>query len=456
MLRYAYASDNRVLFRGYAELTLVGETVTATHEDGATDDCIVLSDTAPVISSLIFTGIYPGLQIEYKEGDTVGMEVIADLAFDQIEIEDFGASKYQLVTGFSGTTHSWIATIADRGNIRVSRASRVRVRKPSGTWSDWAYTNDVPDDDHVSEVFLNNLYPTVGTMSQGTITYPVGQEAIKGTETVSVNSVCDNFTTITYSDPTNNELTIPDTSDYLSPKLNIQGTESGNYNVNSTNYRISCNRQDNNATTIRNLVVYIADTPLTVTMTEASRLRTGGNDGTSAQNHTITMTCSQMTLSTPTIEPASSNAGSWAGGFLGGPSTYTRTLRVDESVPDMVGTYNYNAMSATNLANTETIAYTGNSQYIIGGFVTRDLTIAAFGNEAIFGAAVVTYSKCTLTWSFKTLSIKDSYNSSNAPQANAWCFAGTLNDFPTTARILDLAAAAGSSNVSTLTVEESI
>ena len=88
--------------------------------------------------------------------------------------------------------------------------------------------------------------------------------------------------------------------------------------------------------------------------------------------------------------------------------------------------------------------------------VTRDITLAAFQNEATFNAAVVTYGKCTLTWNFKALPTRDSFNSTTAPQAGAWCFAGTLNASPTTARVLDTAATAASSNATTLTVEESI
>lgn len=452
----AYNSDNRVLFRGYADFLLIGTTVTAIHEDGATTSCTVTADTPPVISSVSFTGSYPGSQIEYKAVDTVGMTVTADITFDQVEVENSGACDYQLVTGFSGTTKAWTANIADRGDTRVSRAARVRVRKPSGTWSAWVYTTDSGSVDHTNEVYLNNLYPSVGTMSQGSITYPGSQEAIKGIEIVSIVCVCSNFDTITYSDPTTNELTIPNISTYQSPKLSVAGKTSGNYNISSTNYRVSCNRTNNDATTTKNLVVYIADLALTVTMSEASRLRTGGNNGTAAQNHTITMTCNQRTLSTPTIAAASANGGTWVGSFSGGPSTYIRTLQVDESASDAVGTYNYNALSATNLANTETTSYTGDSQYIIGGFVTRDIILAAFDNEVSFGAAVVTYAKCSLTWTFKSLPTRDSFNSTTAPQAGAWCFAGTLNNSPTTARILDTAATAASSNATTLTVEESI
>jgi hypothetical protein len=459
----AYESDNRVLFRGYADLSpLVGETVTATHEDGATDSCTVTEDAAPVISSVSFTGTYPGSQIEYKAVDTVGMTVTADIAFDQVEVENSGACDYQLVTGFSSTTHAWTANIADRGDTRVSYPARVRVRKPSGTWSDWVYTNASSSVDHTDEVYLNNLYPSVQTMNQGSIAYPGVQEAIKGTETVSVTCACSDFDTITYSDPTGNELTIPNTSTYQSPKLSVAGRTSGNYNISSSNYRVSCNRTNNDATTTKSLVVYIADVALTVTMSEASRLRTGGNDGTAAQNHTITMTCNQNVLSTttPTIGAASANGGTWSGSFSGGPSVYTRTLIVDESAGDLPATYTYQGLSVFNLANIETTSYISvpNSQYVIGGFVTRDITLAAFANEATFNAAVSSeyLTKCTLSWPPKALPNKRAFNTTSTPDANSWCFAGNLNEHPTTARILDTGATDASSDDTTITVEETI
>jgi len=135
----AYETNNRVLFRGYATFTLVGETVTALHEDGATDSCIVTADTPPVISSALFVNgysQYQGSQTELKQGDFFDLQVQTDIDFVRIEVADYEASGGQNFD-FSATSDKTVKiTIDDRGNTVSTNVARVRVRKASGTYSD--------------------------------------------------------------------------------------------------------------------------------------------------------------------------------------------------------------------------------------------------------------------------------------------------------------------------------
>ena len=450
----AYDSDNRVMFRGYANITHTGGDITVTHEDGATTTITVSADTPPVISSVEFTGGYPGTQTEVKENDHYDIRVQTDIPFTAIEVENSGACKAQSLSVGSTADHTFTANIADRGDTATDRPARVRVQKSTGAWSDWVYTDLGGVVEGTNVVKCNNLHPSIETMSQADITYPASQEAIKDSESVTVHSTCTDYTTITYSSP-NGQLTIPNTSTYAEDKTGV-ARNTGDYNVTASNYRISANRADNDSTTTKSLVVYIAHTDPTITMSEAhSRLRTGGNDGTSTQNHTITLTASQRLISAPTIAPASANGGTWSGSFIGGPTTWTRTLRCNDTA-DLPGTYSYNALSATNLAGKEVTSYTGASTYVIGGFVSRTITLAAFANESSFGASVSDYTKCSLTWNIKALSNRRAYNSTVTPDANSWCMAGTIGSQPTLARILDTAASSSSSNESSITVEENI
>ncbi len=428
-------------------------TLTAVHQDGNSHSVVVTQDAKPVISTLEFTGGYPGSQTELKAVDTFNINVQTDLNFVEVEVEDSGACDAMSFVVGSTTNYTFAANIADRGTSTQALPARVRVKRASGTWSDWVYTNaGAGTVDGTDLVNLNNLYPSVEAMSQVSITYPVTQEAIKDSETVTVHSTCSDFDTIAYSSPTS-ELTIPATTTYVENKSGV-ARNSGGYNITTVNYQITATRVANNAVTTESLVVYIAHDSVQIQMTEpAARLRTGGNDGTSAQDHTITMTANQWLVSTPTIAAPPAGGGTWQGaGFAGGPTVWTRALQCHDN--DTVGAYSYGSLVATNLANRVTTAYTGDSNYTIGGFVSRVLSLAAFANQTNFTAAVADYSKCTLVWAVKSLPNKRAFNTAATPDPNSWCFAGTLGVSPTTARILDTAATGSSSNVTNVTVEE--
>ena len=434
------------LFTGNLNITLPVDMLvelTAKHEDGAKHTITISQEVPPIIEELRFTGSYPGTQTELKAGDTFQIFVKANEPIDRIEVDDFEACVSSVTNVGSGTTHTFVATIANRGVTSQNLGARVRVRKPSGSWSSYVLTENI--------VVLNNLYPSIDINS---ITYPNSQQALKNNEVATVNHTITNHTTVVYSSPNGGELSISNTSTY-EPAKTVQRV-GGVYNINTNNFRVVANRSQNNATTTVNTIVNIANIAATITMTEpASRLRTGGNDGTSIQSYTITLTSSQNLLSTPTIADPSAGGGNWSGNFVGGPTVYTRTLQCHDS-NDTVGAYSYGALSATNLAGIETTAYTGDATYIIGGFVSRTLTLLAFQNEVSFGAAVVDYSKCTLTWSFKSLPNRRAFNTTTTPDANSWCMAGTLNSQPTIARILDTAATSGSSDDTTVTIAEEI
>jgi len=353
------------------------------------------------------------------------------------------------------TSYTFTSTIADRGTTTQALPARVRVRKSTGAWSDWVYTNAGGGTvDGQDLVFLNNTYPSIDPIVQVGITYPATQEAIKDSETVTVHSTVTDFDTISYTSP-NAQLTIPSPSTYVENKSGV-ARFAGGYNITVPNYRITATRTANDATSTEQGVVYIAHDFVQITMVEpAARLRTGGNDGTSPQNHTITMNADQRLIETPTVAAPPAGGGTWQGaGWTGGPTVWTRALQCLDT--DTVGTYTYGSLVATNLARRVTTSYTGDSNYVIGGFVSRTVQLAAFANETTFNAAVADYTKCTLVWTFKSLPNRRAFNTTATPDANSWCFAGTIGASPTTARILDTAATGSSSNVTDVTVEETV
>jgi hypothetical protein len=451
---HASTGSSNSLFTGSANISLPGGgNVVALHEDGTSVSAVVATDTPPVITALNFTGGYPGSQSELKENDTFQIFVQADLAFTSIEVDDIEACKSQTTGVASTTSTTFTATIADRGTSNVARPARVRVRKASGTYSDWLYTNDgggtANGDDLVN---CNNLYPSVDLIIQGGITYPATQSAIKDFETVTIHSTVTDFDTITYSSP-NGDLSIPNVNTYQENKALVACTSPGNYNVSTPNYQIVATKTANDAVTSESGVVFVADIQATLTVTEpATRLRSGGNDGTAVQPYAITITSDQDLSNAPTLV-AGSEGTFTGGGFTGGPTVWTRTFQVHDD--DTKGSYAWGSIAATNLAGILTNTITGDSNYTLGGFVSRGITLAAFANTADMNVEATTYANVALSWSVKSLPNKRAVGTVATPDANSWAL-DTLNTNPTTIRILDTAATGSSSSPTTITIEETV
>lgn len=445
------AQSDKPLFTGTVNVDLETDSeLTALHEDGASHTVQVSTEVPPIIENAYFTGEYPGVQTELKAGDSFQLYFETDKDVVRVELDNYGAHTSDATTFSARSSHTITINIANRGNSPQLLGAKLRVQTSSGSWSSYYLTEDDGSIEKVNLLNLNNQHPILNISS---INYPASQQALKNSEEATVDNTASNYDTILYNSP-NSQLSIANVNTFEASKI-VQRI-AGDYNISTTNISISANRIANDATTTISDCVQIANVAATITMSEpASRLRTGGNNGTSIQNHTITLTSNQNLLSAPTIANPSAGGGTWSGSFSGGPTVYIRTLQCHDS-NDNVGTYSYNALSAINLAGIETTTYTGDATYTIGGFVSRTLTLIAFENEVSFGAAVSDYSKCTLTWSFKSLPNKRSYNTAATPDANSWCMAGTLNSQPTIARILDTAATSASSDDTTVTVAEAI
>jgi len=385
-------------FEGTVAVTIAGTgPIVATVKDpdgndGSGDTCDITVELPPNITALSFTGGYPGApQTELKQGDAFGVTVTADKAFDQVEVIDFEACESQIIPVASSTSAVVSATIADRGDTAVLRPARVRVRDSvTGAWSATRDTNALGGSvDGTDVVNCNNLHPTVNV---GSVSYPATQQALKGSESATVANTASDFDSIAYDDPTAGELSIANPSTFEASKSVTR--VGGTYNVGTPNFRITANRAANDATTVDTGVVNIAAVAATVTVIEpAARLRSGGNDGTAPQDHEITIASDQELLNAPSLDPdLGGSRGTFQGaGFVGGPATWTRDLRVTDS--DEKGTFTWANLVATNLAGIVTTAISGDTSYTLGGFVARNLTFAAFATQVAMNVEVVDFSK---------------------------------------------------------------
>jgi len=427
--------------------------ITVHHEDGAQWSTIVDADTPAVILSATFINGYPGSQTELKAGDTFDVSIMTDVSIVSVQVDDYGAFTNGTFV-VNGNDVGFTGTIANRGTSVQNLGMRIRVVKATGSTSGNYLSESQGSVDGKDLVKLNNIFPTA---TWGNITYPGGQSAIKLGETASVINTLANYNTVLYSSP-NGELGIPAPTTPLTPLIVSYST--GTYNISTNNLRISANRAANNATTTNNTVVWIANTPTTLSVSNpAARLRSGGNDGTPAQSHVITINASQRLLSAPDL--TKDTGGTWLGvGFTWGPTaiSFTRSLQVTDAMAK--GTYNWVAISGTNLAGIVTSSNIGATQYILGGFVVRDVSIAAFGWQNTINVEVSDYSKLSstgsgqaLAWTVKSLATRSTIGDVTRPQADVWSASATFTN-PTTISILDKSATDSASAASSFTIQE--
>lgn len=433
--------------------------ITAVHEDGASWSTMVEGDEPAEILSAEFTGGYPGTQNKLKENDTYSVNVVTDVSISQIIVDNYGAAKAGTFAA-TGTNNTITITIADRGTTSQSLGLRLRVVKSTGSTSVNYLTEDHGTVDGVDLVVLNNTYPSI---SFGTISYPSGQSALKGTESATVNHTITNYSTVSYTSPTSEiDITSPTT---YQPAKNVERL-SGGYNISTNNFRISATWNDNAATTVSQTVVNIANTPATLTLANPSaRLRSGGNNGTSIQNHIITITANQQLYSAPSVDK--DTGGTWSTStpvFSGGPLIWTRTLQVHDN--DTKGTYNWANISGTNLAGIVTTTNSGSASYTLGGFVLRTITVAAVGWQADINVEVSDYSKLSTTgtvgnddldWTGKPspLTTRSTLGDLSRPQPDTWS-ASALFENPTTINILDKSATDSNTQATSFTIQEGI
>lgn len=366
---------------------IVASLVTPEGVEGALHSVTMLVQAAPEVLTCLFTGGYPGAQTELKAGDTFQITGTTDAPAVAIDIQDFGAFDASLEVIVEGTSFTVTGTIADRGTSVQDLPARVRAQDSIGAVGATFDTDSAGTVDGVNRVKLNNLFPTA---TIGASTYPGIQAALKGSETATVVMTTADLDTIAFDSP-NGDLSVTNPTTDETPKT-VQRI-AGSYNVSTNNFRATANRAANDATTVSQVVVRIANVAATFGVAEpAARLRSGGNDGTSIQSHSITITADQELLQAPVLD-ADAGGGTLIGAWVGGPEVWTRTLQVHDD--DVKATYTWQNPSITNLAGLVTNAITGDVQYVLGGFVARNVTFPAFSQNGTINVEVVDYSKLT-------------------------------------------------------------
>lgn len=399
------------LWRGTVGITLSGSppyTVTAIHSEGIQDICTVEAEDTPTVTNAYFSGAYSqgAGQTKHAQGQTLSLTVESPVLFQAIDIVNAsGNALTSGITSFTAATSKTITvSVADRGNVDQVLPAIIRIQNTNGTWSVQYSTNSFSTVDGVGTLVLNNTRPV---LSLGAVTYPVGQSALKESESATVAATYTNVDSVVFDSP-NSEL-------YIAPLVTLSNPSvtriAGGYNITDANLRGIVSRVDNATTHTATKVVNIADTPATISsISKPSRLRSGyvGTDVAgvvhNGATHSIGVSLTQRTLSFSMTSPIGVLQGTqWSTADSG--VTYTRSLKIVDS--DIKAQYEFDTISITNLAGivtTHSSIPSITKQFVVGGFTQRTVAVTAWTNgltadqrEAFIGTEARDSSKLLVT-----------------------------------------------------------
>ncbi len=379
------ASDSSRVYTGQANLTIgAGDTtIEVISSTGATASATVHKASAgPAIQSVVI-GSLPGSQTEVKNGDVVQVSGVVDNAATYVEVLAGGAagSLSSLALGANDTGGAGKKTFSGSftvGSGTGAQTVSVRARNSLGTYGATTVSSN--------SVTLNQTYPTVPVIS---ISYPVGQSALKGVEVATLTSTITNADTVSYSSSSN--LSVTDPSTYAASKT--VSRVSGGYVVGVNNYTITATKASNGAVTTRSAAVAIADTAPTATITIAGN-PTRLVSSPTGQSYTVTVTANQQLSGAPSLAPSS---GSWSGSWSGSGTTWSRTLLINDAAAK--GAQSFGSPTLPNLALVNGSTITAGAGYNVGGFTRRTVTLEAFSQLAAIGTSVANIAKVNAKYS---------------------------------------------------------
>lgn len=424
-----YSSDLRLFYGSVDVVVTETRTVLLRSSAGSTTSVLInRAEAAPDITSCLI-GSYPEGQSAVKAGDSVTISGTVEETATHIKItggDAFNTTDWLAVSGGTFTIQGTVT--GNSGSLNTKVVAKNNIGSVGSE-----YTSD-------NTILLDQAVPTFSVI--GT-TFPSGQLAFKQNE-VGVQSVSvSNFDSITYSSP-NGDFDISSPNTYEQDKQ-IQCTNPLHYNDSQTNYTATAGRSINGSISTISLVVEVADTAPTVSVTQPQARLQSSPGG---EEYTITASSDQNLLAAPSLTiPVS---GSWVSGFVGSGKNYNATISIIDG--DVAGTAAWAfATASTNRAGIQA-NITGNQ--VVGGFVSRTLSLDAFATEVASTFMVADTSKLSLLWSFKEN--MEFYPIGTSPPVT---FGWTINSTgitPTKIKILDTSAAASSSQASSITIWESV
>lgn len=438
-----HATDKR-LFEGYADLVLSEDGVlTATSSSGAVATSnITFLVGGPVVSSVQVDSL-PGVQTAVKHNDVMQISGVVRNDATSVTVANTQAAKGGSLSlgaddsaGAGFKTFTGTAITSNEPN-NLSSSLAVYATNFLGTDGDLAYS--------ASGIELDQRL--IG-FSSFDVTYLASNNAMKGTDTATVQLQIANADVYTYSFA---DGTVPDVNTYSLTK-SVTCTNNSSDNL-SNNYKVVATRTANGATGTYNGVVRIANLVANASIAilgNPARLRSSA----AGEDYVVRVLSSQAILVAPTLSaPAGGGTftGSWSS--LNGGKEWRRTLNVTDA--DTVGAHQFFGFSYINEANVEYVelAPEADANYEIGGMTFRSLVVPAFSQVVALGSSVGNINKTTARYAGADEALALRNDTNDVAKAYTITDAGGTYDANGTYLFINDVAFAGSNTSGTLVIE---
>lgn len=341
---------------------------------------LILALSGPSITALNI-GTFPNSQTAIKLGDLVPCSGLVDNTCQEVRVQDFGAAQETVMTlgavdsgGAGRRTFSGNFTASNRTGVLTIRARGTNALGTGGT----IYTS-------ANTAQMDQTSPVFGTP---TVTYPAGQQALKGSEQATLNLGCTNFDQISYT--TSSDLMIGAPTVYTPTKTLTRlggATVIGINNVTATATKAS-----NGSSSQVQVAVSIASVvPTCSIVVPASSL----HSSPAGIQHLITLQANQPLLSSPNVTAEDGLfQGTWT--YNSDSDDYTRQLLVRDSDPRGQSLF---TVVLTNLAGMTGLVITDGSVYTIGGLSLREVVFPAGARYTAIGSTVLDINKTRAKYS---------------------------------------------------------
>lgn len=372
--------NNPRLYYGFVELTLdpevTDQTITVVSSTGAEFSCTLnVLIGGPEITQLNL-GAYPGSQTEVKQGDTVTLSGVVGNDAEEVRLLNYGVSSQEKNLTLGAADSAGAGFKAITGTFTVSnRSGDLAIRAVAtnllGTEGDVFTSTDT--------MIVSQVKPTFAAIGYS---YPAGQQAVKGSESVDVSMTISNADTVEYRP--NAGLSVADANTYGATKTVTRSGDTIGYQVDTNNVEIYAVREANGSTATTNWKVSVADDVPDAQIVIVN----GGNSLRSSQegeDYTVEVRADQKLLNAPDSLSAS-------GGVLSGNWTkvndtrWRTTLTVDDTVAR--GDHTFSGLTITNLADVQGSTITSGDSYLVAGMVQRDITVPALAQYVAVGTNV--------------------------------------------------------------------
>lgn len=320
---------------------------------------------------------------EVKGGDVINATIdvsgngtaIGDV---RLALSNFGLSNGKAATAYSssnlgGGVYRYIVPVTVTSNASRDGASVGIKATPSHATFPIAGSEFAS----VGGATLNNS--TRPSVTIGSITYPVGQQALKDTESATVSNTVTNQNTIAYTSP-GSQLTITSANTYQTNKS--VSRSAGDYNISSNNFTITATKTSNGAVATASTIVQIAHADLQLSITN---LASSISSSPAGVTDNFNMTSTQKFLEVPDLftslsqtTPSELTTGSK------GTNTNSNSYTIKVRDADTKGTFSWRA-SGQNLAGKIQNTISTNPDYTLAGFSSR--TIEASPRDLAAGLA---------------------------------------------------------------------